>query len=349
MTNIKLTSYSSGAGWACKINPKDLGEILEKLNKTELLLNENVKGYQTSDDCSIYPIDDQNLLIQSVDFFTPIVDDPYDFGRIAAANSFSDIYAMGGKPIFALNITCFPTDDLPLEVLHQILKGGQDVANDAGAPILGGHSIKDKEPKYGMVVTGLVKKEQLVRNDNAQAGDCLILTKPIGTGIISTAIKRGNAKEDDVNNIVKIMTDSNAKAANAMNQVGVNSCTDVTGYGLLGHLKEMCESSKVTANINFEKIPLIENMINFAKKDIIPGGTKRNFEYLNPYINFKSKIPMFKKLIMCDAQTSGGLLISVSKQNTDLLIEELKKQQCLATSIIGNITEKESDHLINIQ
>ena len=350
MTNIKLTSYSSGAGWACKINPKDLGEILEKLNKTELLLNENVKGYQTSDDCSIYPIDDQNLLIQSVDFFTPIVDDPYDFGRIAAANSFSDIYAMGGKPIFALNITCFPTDDLPLEVLHQVLKGGQDIANDAGAPILGGHSIKDKEPKYGMVVTGLVKKEQLVRNDNAQAGDCLILTKPIGTGIISTAIKRGNAKEEDVNNIVKIMTDSNAKAANAMNQVGVNSCTDVTGYGLIGHLKEMCESSNVSAIINTNDVPLIKGSSDYASnKENIPGGTIRNYECFNSIVNYQANNQSLNELQLYDAQTSGGLLISVAENKKEDLINNLKKEKCLSHSVIGTIVEKDSSHLIQIK
>ena len=349
INNIKLTSYSSGAGWACKINPKDLGKILEKLNENNLELPKNIIGYESSDDCSIYPIDDDNLLIQSVDFFTPIVDNPYDFGRIAAANSLSDIYAMGGKPIFALNITCFPTDELPLEVLHEILRGGNDIAKEAGIPILGGHSIKDKEPKYGLVVSGIVNKKQIIRNNNVKINDNLILTKPIGTGIISTAIKRNLASDNDIKNIINVMTDLNNKGSNAMNQTKVNACTDITGYGLLGHLKEMCESSKVQANINFEKIPLIDNMINFAKKDIIPGGTKRNFEYLNSFIKFNTELPIFKKLIMCDAQTSGGLLISVSKENTDYLIAELKKQKCLTTSIIGNVSKKESHYLINIQ
>ena len=348
MSNIKLTSYSSGAGWACKINPKDLGKILEKLNENNLELPNNVIGYESSDDCSIYPIDNNNLLIQSLDFFTPIVDNPYDFGRIAAANSLSDIYAMGGKPIFALNITCFPTDDLPLEVLHEILRGGSDIAKQAGIPILGGHSIKDKEPKYGLVVSGIVNKKQIIRNNNAKINDNLILTKPIGTGIISTAIKRKIATSNDIKNIVNIMTDLNNKSSNAMNKVKVNACTDITGYGLLGHLKEMCESSKVQANINFEKIPLIDNTIDFSKNGIIPGGTKRNFEYLNDFINFNKNLPMFKKLIMSDAQTSGGLLISVSEKNTNYLIDELKKQKCLTTSIIGNISNKESDYLINV-
>ena len=342
MNNIKLTSYSSGAGWACKINPKDLGEILDKLSQTELPLEVDVKGYQTSDDCSVFPIDDENFIIQSLDFFTPIVDDPYDFGRIAAENSFSDIYAMGGKPIFALNITCFPTDDLPLDVLHQILKGGQAVANQANTPILGGHSIKDKEPKYGMVVTGLVKKENLVRNDNAKIGDVLVLTKPIGTGIISTAIKRGNAKNADVDSIISVMTDSNSKGSNAMNSTGVNACTDITGYGLVGHLKEMCESSNVSAEIFGNDIPLIENVEFYASNDSnIPGGTKRNFDCFNSYVNYKNNEK--NQFLFYDAQTSGGLLIAVNEKKLSQLISQLKSHNSLSHTVIGKITEKKSD------
>ena len=257
---------------------------------------------------------------------------------------------MGGKPIFALNITCFPTDDLPLEVLHQILKGGQDIANDAGAPILGGHSIKDKEPKYGMVVTGLVKKEQLVRNNNAQIGDCLILTKPIGTGIISTAIKRGNATQDDINNIVKIMTDSNAKAANAMNQVGVNACTDITGYGLIGHLKEMCESSNVSAIINAKDVPLINRASDYASnKQNIPGGTRKNYDCFNSVVTYQADNKILNELQLYDAQTSGGLLISIPENKKQDLLNNLKKQKCLSHSVIGTIVEKESSHLIQIK
>jgi len=257
---------------------------------------------------------------------------------------------MGGKPIFALNITCFPTDDLPLEVLHEILKGGQDIANEAGAPILGGHSIKDKEPKYGMVVTGLVKKEQLVRNDNAQVGDFLVLTKPIGTGIISTAIKRGNAKDIDVENIIQVMTDSNVKATNAMNEVGVNSCTDITGYGLIGHLKEMCESSNVNAIINIKDIPIINGASNYASNDEnIPGGTKRNYECFNSVVQYQANEQKINKLQLYDAQTSGGLLISVSKEKKNALLSSLKKQKCLSYSVIGKIVDKEPSHLIQIK
>lgn len=345
MNNIKLTSYSSGAGWACKINPKDLGEILDKLSQSELKLGNNIKGYQTSDDCSVYPIDKDNYLIQSLDFFTPIVDDPYEFGRIAAANSFSDIYAMGGKPIFALNITCFPTDDLPLDVLHQILKGGQDIASESNTPILGGHSIKDKEPKYGMAVTGIVKKDKLVRNDNAKDGDVLVLTKPLGTGIISTAIKRGNAKNDDINTIIEVMTSSNSSASKAMNSTNVNACTDITGYGLIGHLKEMCQSSNVTAEIFANDIPLINNVETYTSNDSnIPGGTKKNYECFNSFVNYKNKNK--NEFLFYDAQTSGGLLISVPKKNLNDLIDKLKFYNCLSHSIIGKITEKKSDLII---
>jgi len=349
MNNIKLTSYSSGAGWACKINPKDLGKILEKLSENSPVLNNNIGGYHTSDDCSIYPINDNELLIQSVDFFTPIVDNPYDFGRIAAANALSDIYAMGGKPIFALNITCFPTDDLPMEVLHQILKGGNDIAKNANIPILGGHSIKDKEPKYGLVVTGIVNKKQLLKNNTAKNGDILILTKPIGTGIISTAIKSGIASKKDIKNITNYMVTLNENAANAMSKIKINACTDITGYGLLGHTIEMCKSSNVKAILNFENIPFIENVHDFAQQNIIPGGTKKNLACFESYIKFDNYINNTQKLMLADAQTSGGLLISVPYKNSKALIKELENQKCLVSQIIGKIVDKDSKELIEIK
>ena len=348
MNKIKLTSLSSGAGWACKINPKDLGEILEKLNKSSLITNNNIRGFSTSDDCSVYPLDNDNYLLQSVDFFTPIVDDPYEFGRIAASNSLSDIYAMGGKPIFALNITCFPSDDLPLEILHKILKGGQDIANEAGVPILGGHSIKDNEPKYGLVVTGIVEKNKLVCNNTAKIADDLILTKPLGTGIISTAIKKNIATKNDIHNIIEIMTHSNSGASKAMNEIGVNACTDITGYGLLGHLKEMCESSKVKAKINFDKIPLIENVINYANDKVVPGGSKKNYDFVKSFVQFNDKINTSKKYLISDAQTSGGLLISVNKNKSEQLIHKLKKYDCISHSIIGSVHNAENSNLIEV-
>jgi len=256
---------------------------------------------------------------------------------------------MGGIPIFALNITCFPTDELPLEVLHQILKGGNDIAKKANIPILGGHSIKDKEPKYGLVVSGLVKKNKLVKNNNAKIGDELILTKPIGTGIISTAIKRGEASKNDIDNVTNIMTDLNQKGANAMNKVEVNACTDITGYGLLGHIKEICEFSDVNAILDFDAIPFIDNVLELAEQGIIPGGSKRNLDCFQSHVKFDDKIKKIEQLMLADAQTSGGLLISVSPENSKKLIEELKKEKCLINKKIGKIVAKEISHLIQVK
>ncbi len=255
---------------------------------------------------------------------------------------------MGGKPIFALNITCFPSDDLPLEILHQILKGGQDIANEAAVPILGGHSIKDSEPKYGLVVTGVVEKNKLVCNNTAKIDDDIILTKPIGTGIISTAIKKNIATTNDINNITKIMTHSNSGASKAMNEIGVNACTDITGYGLLGHLKEMCESSKVKAKINFDKIPLIENAMNYANDKVVPGGSKKNYDFIKSFVQFNNEISQSKKYLTSDAQTSGGLLISVNKSKSEQLIRKLKEYDCISHSIIGSIHNTENSNLIEV-
>ncbi|SVC86294.1 uncharacterized protein METZ01_LOCUS339148, partial [marine metagenome] len=214
-------------------------------------LPKNTVGFSSYEDCAVYPLDDQYYLLQSVDFFTPIMDDPFSFGQIAAANSLSDIYAMGGNPLHALNIAEFPSDDLPLDILSKILAGGLDIVEKIGIPILGGHTLKDPIPKYGLVVTGRVKKENLTLNSTARAGDVLILTKPLGTGIITTAIKNEKAPVSTIEQIKDIMIHLNQGAAEAMNKVGVNACTDITGYGLLGHLLEMCFSSNVSAVIKF--------------------------------------------------------------------------------------------------
>ena len=339
MSNIKLTSYSSGAGWACKINPEDLGKILENLGLKNSE-TDSISGFENYDDCSIFPLDENNLLIQSVDFFTPIVDDPYDFGRIAAANSLSDIYAMGGEPSFALNITCFPTDSLPLDILQDILRGGNDIAQKANISILGGHSIKDNEPKYGLVVTGIVQKKNLLKNNNLQIGDNLILTKPIGTGIISTSIKRGSCSKKEITHVTDLMTHLNKGAALAMNKIGANACTDITGYGLIGHLKEMCQASKKRAIINHSNVPYIDGAMELARDGVIPGGSKKNHEFFKSFVNFSEDISIEDQYILSDAQTSGGLLISVSNEKTESLIKELNEQNCISTNIIGKISKR---------
>ena len=302
-------------------------------------LNES-KGFENFDDCAIFRINEKQSIIQTVDFFTPIVDDPYLFGQIAAANSLSDIYAMGGQPLFALNITAFPTDKLDLNILSKILLGGQDKCLEANIPILGGHSIKDDIPKYGLAVSGIIENKKIITNSNAKINDDIILTKPIGSGIISTAIKKNLANNTTVDTVVNVMKTLNNTASNHLYKFKVNACTDVTGYGLLGHLNEMCKASKVSAKINFSDIPLIDGVFNFAKQNIIPGGSKNNLNFYQKNIFFDPEISNFKKLILADAQTSGGLLISCPKSESKKLINSLNKTSKYKSIIIGEFIEK---------
>ncbi len=307
------------------------------LGNLKVDLPENTIGFESSEDCAVFPLDEDHFLLQSVDFFTPIVDDPYTFGQIAAANSLSDIYAMGGMPLHALNIAEFPSDDLPLEILTEIMQGGLEITKQANIPILGGHTIKDPVPKYGLVVTGRVKKENLTLNSTAKAGDVLILTKPLGSGIIATAIKKDKAPRSIMEEAVNVMTNLNSGGAKAMNAVGVNACTDITGYGLLGHLLEMCEGSKISATIECNEIPLMQGVFELAQKGFIPGGTKRNLDHVIPNVNFSKNISQEQKYLLADAQTSGGLLISVPKDKAEDLQNLLMENQCLSSSVIGQV------------
>ena len=307
------------------------------LGNLKVDLPENTIGFESSEDCAVSPLDEDHFLIQSVDFFTPIVDDPYTFGQIAAANSLSDIYAMGGMPLHALNIAEFPSDDLPLEILTEIMQGGLEITKQANIPILGGHTIKDPVPKYGLVVTGRVEKENLTLNSTAKAGDVLILTKPLGSGIIATAIKKDKAPKSIMEEAVNVMTNLNSGGAIAMNAVGVNACTDITGYGLLGHLLEMCQGSKISATIEFNEIPLMQGVFELAQKGFIPGGTKRNLDHVTPNVNFSKNISQEQKYLLADAQTSGGLLISVPKDKAEDLQNLLMENQCLSSSVIGQV------------
>lgn len=336
--NIKLTHYSSGAGWACKLGPEDLNEALSGIKKNFYGSN-NTSGFESFDDCAIYHLDNK-IIIQSLDFFTPIVDDPYTFGQIAAANSLSDIYAMGGKPLFSLNIAGFPADDLPISILTEILNGGQSIAEQAKIPILGGHTVKDKEPKYGMAVTGCVEKQNIVKNNTAKEGDLLVLTKPLGIGIISTGIKKGVVNQETYNDAVKTMVHLNHGAQEAMNLSNAHACTDVTGYGLLGHLMEMCIGSDLSAEIHYKDIPFIHSTDQLAKSSIVPGGSQKNLSYVSKKVEFSNYIQEYQQLMIADAQTSGGLLISISEKNVTQLINELKNQGCLSYNIIGTLKQK---------
>ncbi len=294
-------------------------------------------NYDSLDDAAVYHLKDGRILIESVDFFTPIVDDPFLFGSIAAVNALSDIYAMGGIPLFALNITGFPSETLPLSVLADILKGAESVADEVGIPVLGGHSIKDKEPKFGWVVTGEAGPGGIIRNSTARPGDILILTKPLGSGILTTAIKRELADDILIDGVVELMQTLNKNAADAMIKAGVSACTDITGYGLLGHLAEMCEASHVSAVLDYTQIPFMEGVFELAAKGVVPGGSKKNLAFVNPKVAFEADLAPFQQIMLADAQTSGGLLIAVSPDSATKLLDELKKNCRYSPAVLGKL------------
>ncbi len=293
----------------------------------------------TSDDAAVYQLDSDLAIVQSVDFITPVVDDPYSCGQIAAANSLSDIYAMGATPLFALNIVGFPIGSLPLSVLEEILRGGADKVREAGASIIGGHSIDDPEPKYGLVVTGLIHPTKIFKNCTARVGDDLVLTKPLGLGIITTGIKREKVEKATIDAAVDLMATLNRGASRAMVEVGAHACTDVTGFGLLGHLHEMTAGGKVGARIFLSKVPVLSEAWGLVQSGIYPGGTERNRESLEGAIVWNPKIREEAQLILCDAQTSGGLLIAVPKDKTETLIQRLQAHQTPASALIGEVIE----------
>ncbi len=335
---IKLTHFTHGLGCACKIQPEILEKVLENM---PVFPDKNILiDQQTNDDAAVYRINEDQALLGTLDFFTPIVDDPYYFGAIAAANSLSDIYAMGGAPLFAMNIVGFPTNRLPLETLERILKGAYDKAKEAGIGILGGHTIDDTEPKFGMVVAGIANPEKLWRNSGAQPGDDLILTKPIGTGIISTAIKKGIVSKHIMDYTIQLMAQLNKIPAGIAKNYPVSACTDITGFGLLGHLMEMTRSSKTDAIIYTEKVPVIEETKRFAESEIIPGGSKSNLKYISEYLKFDKNISYITRIILADAQTSGGLLISVPERFSKALINDLKVAGITEAALIGKIKTK---------
>jgi len=296
-------------------------------------------GFNLADDAGVYKIRDDLALVQTVDFFPPVVDDPYDFGAIAAANALSDIYAMGGKPLSALNIVGYPPQSLSLSVLDEILRGGADKASEADVVIIGGHTIKTKEPIYGMAVTGTIHPDKIVTNAQAKIGDSLVLTKPLGIGIITTAIKKGQVEEKWVAEAVKIMAFLNKSASEAMLSVGINACTDITGYGLLGHLCELVQASKVGAKIFLSKVPVIDFAWELAKRKIVPGGTLANLKFIEKKVDWEGEIKEEAKLILSDAQTSGGLLISVPKEKEKKLLDRLISKGVPNPVVIGEIIE----------
>ena len=279
--------------------------------------------------------------MQSVDYFTPVVDNPYDFGQIAAANSLSDIYAMGARPLFALNIVGFPISEFPFSILAEILKGGMDKCAEAGISVAGGHTVRDAEPKYGLSVTGVVAPDLVVKNSTAKGGDLLILTKPLGSGIITTGIKAGLASEETIEKVIRMMASLNRTASEVMVKVGVSACTDVTGFGLMGHLREMVAGSGVSARIRASATPIMDEVWSLIDKDCVPGGSEANKKYADQCVVWSEDVAAPMRLALCDAQTSGGLLIAVSSEKADEMLSSLIESGVESAVIIGGFDEVE--------
>lgn len=296
-------------------------------------------GLDTSDDAGVYKINDETALVQTLDYFTPIVDDPYMFGQIAAANALSDVYAMGGKPITVMNIVGFPISTLDKSILADILAGSSDKVRESGAVLVGGHSIDDQEPKFGLSVTGTIHPDRIRANIGAKPGDKLILTKPIGVGILTTAIKRDLLNKEEIDEVSTVMATLNKKAAEAMANYSVNACTDITGFGLLGHTLEVAKGSGVGITVTHKNVPVLSKTRELAEQNVIPGGTKKNHQWLVEDVDYDSNISELDQLILCDAVTSGGLLISLPGEEAEALQRDLQASG-VQSAIIGEVTSE---------
>jgi len=341
---IKLTSLTTKGGCGCKIGPADLAEVLRNLPLAPPNPNLLV-GLDTSDDAGVYKLTDELAMVQTLDFFTPIVNDPYDFGQIAATNAISDIYAMGGTPITALNIVAFPIATLDKKILTEILRGSGDKLKEAGVTLVGGHSIDDQEPKFGLAVTGIVHPDKVRTNAGAKPGDKLLLTKPIGVGIYTTSLKNDLLSEDEIAYVTKVMTTLNKTTAETMAVYDVNAATDVTGFGLLGHASEMAKASDMGIRIFADQVPILPRTRALAEAGKVPGGTKNNFAHVAEVVTYPHAMDQTDRWILCDAVTSGGLLIALGADQADKLLKELQ-QKGVDARIIGNITEDNKGRII---
>jgi selenium donor protein len=344
-TDIRLTRFTHGLGCACKLRPQELEQVLASLPAIDdpaVLVD-----LSTADDGAVYRLSDELAIVQTVDFFTPIVDDPHDFGAISAANSLSDLYAMGARPLFALSVVGFPSNRLPLVILERILQGAADTARAAGIHILGGHSVEDTEPKFGLVATGSVHPDRILTNAGAQVGDELILTKPLGTGILTTAMKRQLAAPEVARAGIETMRSLNAAAAEAMAAVTVHACTDVTGFGLLGHLREMAVASGVDVELDFAAVPLLPGVRELAAAGSVPGGSLDNLAHVEPHVEWSESPSRLDKLLLADAQTSGGLLIALPGDDAKELLAALTQRGLHQAARIGRFTAA-GDGLIRV-
>lgn len=347
MTNkeiFRLTQSVQCAGCAAKIGPALLSSVLNELKQSR---NPNLLvGFEWSDDAGVYKLTDDLAMVQTIDFFPPIVDDPYIFGQIAATNALSDVYAMGGKPLTAMNVVAFPIHDMDIGILKEILKGGMQKLNEANVSLVGGHSIEDKEIKYGLSVTGVIHPDKIVTNQGLRIGDNIILTKPLGTGIISTALKGGVIDSKIVEPVQESMCILNRAASEVMVEVGVNACTDVTGFGLLVHLCKMIASSQLSVIVNSSVVPVFDGVKEFAQIGFIPAGTSRNKKFSDKIIRQNKEIPDYLMDILFDPQTSGGLLISVSEDKTDEFLKRLKARNVQFACVIGKVVSEPEGMII---
>lgn len=334
---IRLTQFAKHGGCAAKIGPDTLSKVLERLPKfsdPSLLV-----GFETSDDAAVYKVSDDVAVIQTLDFFTPVVDDPYTFGQVAAANALSDVYAMGGEPKIALNIVEFP-NELDPDILGEILRGGADKVREAGAVLVGGHSIQDDVPKYGLSVTGFVHPDKIYKNYGCRAGDVLILTKQLGVGIVNTAVKAQMASPEAEEEVIRVMTTLNKKAKEAAQAHTIHACTDVTGFGLLGHCSEMASASKAAIEIHMEDIACIRGAKEYAQMGLVPGGAYRNRRHVEPYLVAAEDIDEMWLDLLCDPQTSGGLLLAVPEDEAKSVLEDLARVEMgTEVSVVGRVAE----------
>lgn len=309
--------------------------------------NPNVlRSIEKLDDAGVYKISDEVAIIQTIDFITPIVNDPYTFGQIAAANSISDVYTMGGKPITAMNVVCFPSKTMDMAVLNAVLRGGLDKMEEAGVALMGGHSVTDLEMKYGLSVTGTVHPDKLVTNSGTRLGDDLVLTKPLGTGVMSTALKNKLIADEDMAEAIRSMTTLNRKAAELMIDMGVHSCTDITGFGLIGHASHLIQEGEIGIAFDYNSIPIFSGVMDLLKKDVYPGGLARNRDFYGASVDFPEEMPAFERNILFDPQTSGGLLIAIPSAVSAELVKKLHEAGVLSAAVIGKVIKQPERKII---
>lgn len=323
------------------------GDLDKALCGMKFPTDENlIVGLDRADDAGVYKVSDDLAIIQTVDFFTPIVDDPYAFGQIAAANALSDIYAMGGIPKTAMNLVAFPVKDMDISILRQIIEGGLDKMTEAGVVLVGGHSVEDKELKYGLSVTGFIHPDRVLTKRNLMAGDHLILTKPLGTGIINTAIKGGLASPEIIEIVTQLMATLNRDAAEIMRNYSVHACTDITGFGFLGHLAEMVQDSRLGVQIHSSRIPILPETLNYARMGLFPAGAFKNREFYEGFVEMAPTVDRLLQDVLFDPQTSGGLLISLEGNDADDLLRELKGKGIRDAAIVGEVVSEPKEKIL---